>query len=185
MQCFSTTCVLITFVALNICNGCSDVSCPENTNRVTERNKSGKVRRYCVDQIGRKQGPSLQRNENGEKYEEYFVDNKRDGRWKSWWPNGQIKGEGKWDSGQFLKKEGMWRNWHSNSQLEKEIEYKNDTIIWSRPNVKGEPLGSMRWNSDGRIERDPLFRRFEKWSGQRTIPLSPEKNPLPKRKQLK
>ena len=112
--------VTTTLLALH---GCNDLQCPEGTERITKRSLISKEQEYCVDPLGRKQGPELQWDAKGRKYEKQYKDGEHDGRWRSWWPNGQLHIEGIWDNeliqSSVFEKEGLWKVWHLNGQLER------------------------------------------------------------------
>jgi antitoxin component YwqK of YwqJK toxin-antitoxin module len=138
---------------------------------VVERDSFTKKREYCVDKNGNKQGQSLEWDSDGGKREYYYINGKENGREKAWWPNGQIKMEGTWNSSLLLKntliRDGIFRNWHQNGQLESEAVYKDNGIVWWNPEVKDKPSGSMCWDEKGKIVYCPLARRPEIWPGQK------------------
>ena len=52
--------------------------------------------------------------------------NKKQGQWRSFYPNGTTR-----DSGLFQKnqKQGLWKNWYDNAQLESMGNYSNDSLV--------------------------------------------------------
>jgi antitoxin component YwqK of YwqJK toxin-antitoxin module len=167
--------ILISVIAMTIL-GCSiEIECPKDTKSVVERRFFKKKRAYCIDQLGRKQGKMIIWKEDGSTYEEYYLDGENDGRWQARWPNGNPKGEGRWDKESLkrmkFEKEGRWRNWHPNGQLEQEIVYKDDRIISSRPKVDGHSEGDMCWDAAGKVVQCPLTKRSETWQGQKRFSI--------------
>ncbi len=163
--------ILISVIAMIILGCSSEIDCPKDTKSVVDKGVFIKKRAYCIDRLGRKQGRLIIWTEDGSTFEEYYIDDENDGRWQARWPNGNLKGEGRWDKDSVNRmkyvKEGKWRNWHPNGQLEQEIVYKDDRIISALPRIDGHTEGDMCWDAEGKVVQCPLTKRTETWQGQK------------------
>lgn len=70
-----------------------------------------------------------------------LLHNKRSGRWRVWYPNGQLWREGNYEND---KRTGHWREWYDNGQLQEEGDY-----------VNGERSGHwMEWFDNGQLRSE-------------------------------
>jgi antitoxin component YwqK of YwqJK toxin-antitoxin module len=92
----------------------------------------------------------------------------REGLWRFWHENGQLKQEGNYINN---KLEGLFRRWHENGQLQQEVNHINDKIegmgrAWYKNGqlenegnfVNGNPKGLFTfWYPNGKIESQQKF----------------------------
>lgn len=125
----------------------------ENTKRKEFLKKiSNHHEEYFVTPSGKREGEYKNYFSNGQLKEEgFFKENKQEGLWKHWNENGWMNAEINFENG---KKEKIFRTWYRNfPQLSSESEYKNNkkhgyTKTWS---IRGQLTSLVQYENGKRI----------------------------------
>jgi|TARA_B100000809_G_C14876319_1_gene437473 antitoxin component YwqK of YwqJK toxin-antitoxin module len=100
---------------------------------------------------GKKEGKWISWYKNGNKEGEgTFKDGKEDGLWTYWWKNGKKESEGTFKDG---KKDGKWTDWYENGQKKEEETYKDGVknglfTDWYENGKKYITRMEKRWKMD-------------------------------------
>lgn len=140
------TALILTFVLGLVPCGCKNTR-PERSKHREEVN--------FVDPSGKKQGP-------WEIYEDSILiargsyrDDRPDGLWTYWYPNGMLKEEGHYQQGM---KHGMWVEWYPDGDLMWKGEYENGHREISSAGAKAEIEFIGRTPGDNVLIRDSTYR---------------------------
>ena len=92
---------------------------PINIETLDERDEVG----YTKDTNKPYTGAVFDLHKSGEKRQEFYLkDGKADGKWKKYYRNGQIMGEGNWKDG---IQDGKWTDYNKDGSIARVEEYKD------------------------------------------------------------
>jgi hypothetical protein len=110
-------------------NHCNTSKCPGDATVVRKGNVE-----ECVTPSGVRHGFYLEKNSKGHEIEKgYYIKGKKNGKWESWWDNGEKKVECNFKDG---KLHGVYREWHLNGKFYFESEYFNGKKVSHSPSLK-------------------------------------------------
>ena len=113
---------------------------PKDYTGIAFKCKDGKVLLLYNYKEGKRDGLWRSWHENGQlRTEKNYKDGKGDGLSMRWYENGQLQREYNYKDG---KRDGLWRGWYANGQLEREKNYKDG---------KGDGL-YRGWHENGQLE---------------------------------